>query len=428
MALNTQLDGNILGIDIGTSGIRAAIVSPQNDLLHSAHVDMPFPQRSGENSEQSPEIWQTALTHLLTKLSKETELSLVRHIVADATSSTVLLIDENLIPVTSALMYDDSRSKKQAEIIKTVAADNTGAQGATSTLAKVMWLEESHTSKKNYRIYHQIDWLNSFFTQTLVPTDANNALKLGYDVMTRCWPDWVANLLQTSLPKVVMPGSVIGTISPSVAEQYYLSSKVTIHAGTTDSIAAFLASGANQMGDATTSLGSTLSLKLLSKTPVFSPSQGVYSHMLGHSWLVGGASNTGGAVLLKHFSIDQIIDLLEDIDCHTETALNYYPLASQGERFPICDSHMQPKISPRPEQDGEFLKGLIEGLVAVEKLGYQTLEDLGASKVKKVYATGGGTKNTVWMKIREKNLGYKTPKAAYIDAAFGVTQLLIKQF
>lgn len=432
MAFNTKLEGSILGIDLGTSGIRAVIISPQNTLLYEVQVDMPFPKRDNNISQQDTAIWQNTLDTLLTKLHEEAELSAVRHIIADATSSTVLLIDNKFVPLTPALMYDDTRASKQAEQIKTYATTGTAAQGASSTLAKVMWLEESISVNTNrpeqYFICHQIDWLNSFFTQKIVPTDANNALKLGYDINNRCWPEWVKASVITPLPEVAMPGSHIGTVSSLIAEKFNFHPDTQVHAGTTDSIAAFLASGASQVGDATTSLGSTLSLKLLSDKPIFSPVHGIYSHILGNLWLIGGASNSGGAVLLKYFSLDQIITLLDEININEPTNLNYYPLISKGERFPIADSHLKPKVSPRPTLDSAFLHALLEGLVSVEKLGYVTLENLGATKINRIYAVGGGTKNRIWMELRKQNLGYKTKKAAHIDAAFGVTQLLVKAF
>lgn len=78
-------------------------------------------------------------------------------------------------------------------------------------------------------------------------------------------------------------------------------------AGSSDSIAAFLASGAEAPGMAVSSLGSTLAIKLISKTRVDDSSQGIYSHRLGDVWLVGGASNVGCAVLRKEgFSNDEL--------------------------------------------------------------------------------------------------------------------------
>lgn len=55
----------------------------------------------------------------------------------------------------------------------------------------------------------------------------------------------------------------------------------SVHAGTTDAIAAFLASGVATAGQAVSSLGSTLAIKLLSDAPVDDSRYGVYSHRLG---------------------------------------------------------------------------------------------------------------------------------------------------
>ena len=99
--------------------------------------------------------------------------------------------------------------------------------------------------------------------------------------------------------------------------------------GTTDSIAAFLAAGASEVGDAVSSLGSTLAIKLLSSIPVDDSSTGVYSHRLGDQWLVGGASNAGCAVLREQdFSADELAALSEEIDPTTEPPhTDYYPLS-----------------------------------------------------------------------------------------------------
>lgn len=92
-----------------------------------------------------------------------------------------------------------------------------------------------------------------------------------------------------------------------------------------------------------TSLGSTLAIKLLSTTRIEDARFGVYSHRLDDKWLVGGASNTGGAVLRQLFSDDQLENLSMQIDPMEASPLDYYPLPTQGERFPISD----PKMAPR---------------------------------------------------------------------------------
>lgn len=85
----------------------------------------------------------------------------------------------------------------------------------------------------------------------------------------------------------------------------------------------------------------------------------------------GGASNTGGAVLKQYFSSAQLAELSEHIDASVPSALDYYPLTTPGERFPINDPNLQPRLMPRPDNDAEFLHGLLEGVARVEAQAYQ---------------------------------------------------------
>jgi D-ribulokinase len=198
---------------------------------------------------------------------------------------------------------------------------------------------------------------------------------------------------------------------------------VEIVTGTTDGCAAFLASGANAAGDGATSLGTTLTLKLLSATPVFAPQYGIYSHRIGDQWLAGGASNTGGAVLRQFFSAEDIARLTPLMDANVPTGLDYYPLPKMGERFPINDPDLSPKISPRPAEDHVFLQGLLEGIAEVEALGYRRLAELGASPLRSIRSAGGGAGNDVWTAIRLKKLGVPSLPSVSEHAAMGTARL-----
>lgn len=92
-------------------------------------------------------------------------------------------------------------------------------------------------------------------------------------------------------------------------------------------------------------MGSTLAIKLLSTTRVDDARFGVYSHRLDDEWLVGGASNTGGAVLRQLFTDEQLEELSKEIDPSVPSPLDYYPLPKKGERFPVSDPDMMPRCS-----------------------------------------------------------------------------------
>jgi sugar (pentulose or hexulose) kinase len=194
-------------------------------------------------------------------------------------------------------------------------------------------------------------------------------------------------------------------------------------AGTTDSIAAFLASGARSPGEAVTSLGSTLVLKLLSRTRVEDTRYGIYSHRLGDLWLTGGASNTGGAVLRQFFTDAQLESLSCQINLEKESQLDYYPLVKAGDRFPINDPQLPPRLEPRPDNPVKFLHGLLESIAKIEVQGYNLLQGLGATHLSRVYTAGGGAANSSWTAIRARYLKVPLVMPAHTAAAYGTALL-----
>jgi hypothetical protein len=114
-------------------------------------------------------------------------------------------------------------------------------------------------------------------------TDWNNSLKLGFDNRCLRYPErLICHPCGHLLPsRVLEPGQDISPISASAASSTGLPRTCIVAAGTTDSIAAFIGSGASKTGHAVTSLGSTLAIKLLSEEPVVVESSGIYSHRLG---------------------------------------------------------------------------------------------------------------------------------------------------
>jgi xylulokinase len=347
----------------------------------------------------------------------------IKAIAIDGTSSTVLLCDAAGNPIDAPLLYNDARGVAVLDRLQAIAPPNHTVLSATSSLAKLLWwLDEGKTGY----FLHQADWLAFLLHGQLGISDYHNALKLGYDVEQLCYPAWLTRLsLVELLPKVLVPGMPVGEVTPQIRERFGLR-RCVVCAGTTDSIAAFLASGARSPGEAVTSLGSTLVLKLLSHTRVEDSRAGIYSHRLGDLWLTGGASNTGGAVLRQFFTDAQLESLSREIDAEKESQLDYYPLVKPGDRFPINDPQLSPRLEPRPENPVQFLHGLLESMARIEARGYQLLQELGATRLTRVYTAGGGAKNSVWNQIRARHLGVSVMPSVNASAAYGTALLALR--
>lgn len=321
-------------------------------------------------------------------------------------------------------MYNDNRAVAQAGRIAAVAPRECAAHGTGAGLAKVLWLLEQH-ELADARIHTQADWLGGMLSGRFDVSDANNVLKLGYDPLHRRWPEWLETLgiRRGMLPQVVDPGTPVATLRPELAARWGLPGGVMLCAGTTDSTAAFIASGASRPGEAVTSLGSTLVLKVIAENPVFAPEYGIYSQPLGRHWLVGGGSNSGGAVLRQFFSDEQMAALTPRLAPERPSGLDYYPLPAPGERFPVNDPQLAPRLTPRPADELQFFQGLLEGIARIEKQGYDKLAELGAPYPLSVRSNGGGAHNEPWRRIRERLLGVPLLDAEQQEACYGAARL-----
>jgi D-ribulokinase len=402
-----------LGIDFGTSGARSVVIDNDRNIQWSDALSWTDTQKSLEL------VWQQTLFQLIDRLPLPLKKNIGR-IAIDGTSSTVLLCDATGQVIGEPLLYNDDRGKIGLEQLQLIAPHQHSVISATSSLSKLLWYAHQPYWPDAHYFLHQADWLAFLLHGQLGVSDYHNALKLGYDVVNLGYPAWLEDQPYFHLlPQVLTPGQPVGQVTAAVAQQGGLSTACWVCAGTTDSIAAFAAAGATQPGQAVTSLGSTLVLKLWSRQPIDQAQYGIYSHRWGDQWLVGGASNTGGAVLRHFFSDRQLMELSQSLDPQIPSDLDYYPLLRSGERFPVNDADLPPRLTPRPSSDAAFLAGLLTGMARIEAQGYQLLQQLGASSLTAVYTAGGGAQNLVWEKIRQRILSVPLLTASHQEAAYG---------
>jgi sugar (pentulose or hexulose) kinase len=415
-------DSFFLGIDLGTSGVRCVGLNQHNETVAMAMRS--FANRGAD--PRNPSAWAMLVDQAMLEVLASIDRDKVRGIAVDGTSGTMLAVDEIGNPVASPLMYDDPVADPGVlERILAAAPRDSAALGATSGLAKALVLQEAAGAA---HLLHQADWIAARLSGRWGVSDENNALKTGYDPVARRWGQWIAatGLRTRLLPGILPAGTPIAPITAAAAKSLGLGREVQIVSGTTDGCASFLATGASQIGDAVTALGSSLTLKILSDRPIFSPAHGIYSHRIAGGWLAGGASNTGGKVLAAFFDSDRLAALSERIDPVRPARLDYYPLLANGERFPIADPMMPPRLSPRPADDCEFLRELLAGIAAIEARGYACLTALGGPRLRSVRSVGGGARNPRWTQMREHLLDVPFLPVRSGEAAAGVARLAMQ--
>ena len=412
-----------LGIDVGTSGVRGIAIDSVGDVAAMVSAPLPTPVASDGGLRQEPQLWWAAVAEVIRDITASLRATSIRSLAVDGTSGTLLVTDARGTPLAPAGMYNDASAAHLSGRIKEVAPLESGAHGSTSPLARLLVLQAQHPEARH--ALHQADWIAARLTGRLGLSDDNNALKLGYDPVARCWPPWLDALAvrRELLPSVVAPGTPLGPVRAEIAAGLGLGADCMVVAGTTDGCASFLATGADAPGDGVTALGTTLTLKLMSPVPVFAPAHGVYSHRLGDRWLVGGASNSGGKALLRFFTTARMAELTPLLRPDRPTGLDWHPLPEPGERFPVADPALSFTPEPRPADDVQLFQGLLEGIANVEATAYRLLAKLGAPTLRTVRTVGGGAGNPAWTAIRARLLDVPMPPVLSLEPAYGTALL-----
>ena len=385
-------DPLVLGIDLGTSGVRVAVLNAQRDLLFSKAVGY-------RRGLEHPEDWVAGCSQLIQAIPSADRMHLAA-VAVDGTSGTLLACSHDGQPLGNALPYNLACP----EHLSTVAAlipKGGPAASASGSVARALRLTQQHPQPLLLR--HQADWISGWLMQNWRYGEEGNNLRLGWCLNENQWPEafqhqhWLE-----ALPEIRPSGTPLGTIAPALAEQLGLPEQLQVIAGTTDANAAVLTADAAD-DEGITVLGSTLVLKRFTDRRLANGA-GTSTHRVGGRWLAGGASNSGGAVLRQCFPGIDLAELSRQIDPDRDTGLQLRPLIGRGERFPVDAPEMEAVLSPRPVSDALYLHALLEGLSRIECQGWAKLTELGAPAPKRLVTLGGGARNPQWRRIRERFL------------------------
>lgn len=410
-----------LGVDFGTSGVRLALKDRAGDTLFEKGSSYP-------GQFEHPEAWRQGLIQLLLLVPSDLKLQ-IRAVALAGTSGTLLLCAEDgrLLPgvLGQALPYHQACEAQVPEVRRLLGGccPHPAAQASGSLARALDLLEKSRelVTAGPLLIRHQADWLMGWLLGHWRWGEEGNNLRLGWDLVGQ---RWLGSLSQapwsSALPDIVPSGSVLGPVVPEVAAALGFSTDCQVVAGTTDANAAVLAANPG-LEDGITVLGTTLVLKQVVPDPI--QGVGLSCHRVNGRWLVGGASNTGAAILSRYFSTAMLEEFSRQMDPDVSTGLELRPLLGRGERFPVDDPQLEPILDPRPVSDARFLQALLEGITAIEKQGWQRLQELGVPPITRIITLGGGARNSQWRRLRQRVLGLPILNRPYFSAARGMASL-----
>jgi len=424
-----------LGIDAGTGGVRCAASTIDGTIAVSvgeAFSDADAPVLPPGYHEQRPDAWWNALVRCLARLFQQVKPGDIAALSVDSTSGTVLFLDVSGVPLRPAIMYNDTRAGAQAGRANEAAGDFLDRHGyrfnSSFAIAKILWVKENEPEvfDKAAVVCHAADYLAGRLRGDFGFTDTSNALKTGCDLFCAEWPAWIENKLgipHDRLPRLLTPGQAAGSVSIAAARETGLAASTPIAAGCTDGTAGFLASGAASQGEWSSTLGTTLILRGISAGIVRDPQGRMYCHRHPDGfWLPGAACSIGGGCLPYYFAGRDLAELdrrAEDV----RTDIVCYPLVRRGERFPFINSDAQGFFSCEPPDDLQRYRACLEGVAFAERWALEVFGGLGADVSGAVYATGGGARSSLWLRIRASVLQKQIHVPARTGCEFGAAAL-----
>ncbi|MGV3503670.1 MAG: FGGY-family carbohydrate kinase [Adhaeribacter sp.] len=422
-----------IGIDIGTQGARVVLLDSAGNLAGSQEEAFPLSESSRE--EQDPHHWWAAtercLQHLLASLPGGISLEAVQAVSVTSTSGTVIPLDKGNQPLHAAIMYSDKRSAPQGKICRQAALAHhpQGYTGfnASSGLSKMLWFAQTFPEKASQigRWIHATDFIIGKLSGNYGITDYTNALKSGYDVQQLCWPAYIweeLGIRPNWLPRVVAPGTPIGQLQPALARAWGLPRQMQVVAGMTDGCASQVASGAVNLGDWNTTIGTTLVVKGVTRTELKDPQDRFYSHRHPEGyWMPGGASNTGADWVRQEFA-HNLSALSAQAATLSPSGLVAYPLRQEGERFPFVAPQAR-GFAPEGESEARRFVANLEGVAYLERYAFELVSQLSGEQVQAVYTAGGGSNSDVWLQIRSNVLNKPLYKMRHVSGAVGAAIL-----
>lgn len=431
-----------IGLDLGTSGVRALLVDDEGTALASADCGLAVSHPHPGWSEQDPSDWIAASRQALQTLHAEApdQMAQVRGIGLSGQMHGATLLDVDGAVLRPCILWNDTRSHIEAAQLD--AADGVRALSGNIvfpgfTAPKLHWVarHEPDVFARIAKVLLPKDYLTFWLTGRYVSEMSDSAGTSWLDVGKRAWSDRLleaGNMRRDQMPDVIEGSEVAGLIRDDLARELGLPADVQVVAGGGDNAAAACGVGALHEGDGFVSLGT--SGVLLAARDGFHPDPASAVHSFCHA--VPGRWYQMGVMLAATDSLNWLAEITGASPSELTSALSdlrapakvrFLPYLS-GERTPHNDSVVRGSFvgldiaTDRRDLTQAVLEGVSFGL----RDSLEALRGTGAT-MPHLLAIGGGTSSRYWVELLATVLGVplQLPAQGEFGAALGAARLAI---
>lgn len=435
--------GRLVGIDIGTSGIKCTLVALNGELVANASAEVSTDRPSPGWAEQHPDIWIHAVGTALAKLGQASGgfAGVVSVGVTAATHSAVLLNRAHR-PVRPAIMWTDRRSHRQSQNLERdhhalIMRVGLNRPTPTWTLPQLRWLAEHEPAalRETRHIIFVKDYIRWWLTGELAtdPIDASGSLLL--DPIRGEWAPELTSLVPIDddvLPSLIEPHARAGVVTPTAAEATGLPSGIPVACGTSDTAAEALAVGVRGTGDGVVKLATAGTVSLFDTCPYPDNRSLTYRYPLADLWYSCHATSSAAASLRwlrdivsttgRPADFGQLDALAAGVPAGADGAV-FLPFL-EGERSPHWDPDLRASFSGLQSSHGlaHLARAVMEG-VACSLRDCLDAAELLAGRADRLRLAGGGSRSAVWRGILATILERRLETTEHTDAAFGAAMI-----
>ncbi|ODT75322.1 MAG: xylulokinase [Pelagibacterium sp. SCN 64-44] len=432
-----------LGIDIGTSGVKALLIDEHGRALGEASAAAVEPVRPHPGwSEQNPSDWWQATLAAIDRLKDKhtAELAAVRGIGLSGHMHGATLLGKNDEVLRPCILWNDGRSAVECREMEAALpslrdiAGNIAMPGFTAP--KIAWVRkhEPEIYAKIAKVLLPKAYVRLLLTGEHVEDMSDAAGTLWLDVARRDWSDallGVTGLTREHMPRLVEGSAPSAQLKRELAQRWGMEGVVVVAGGAGDNAAAACGIGAIRPGEGFVSLGT--SGVLFVSNEKFSPNTEGAVHAFCHA--IPNTWHQMGVILSATDSLNWLSRITGQKQAELSGAAEaqfrgpgeaiFLPYLS-GERTPHNNADARGSFVGLSQSTdaAQLAQAVMEGVTFAMRDCQRVLADAGTS-INRLLAVGGGSKSPLWLKMLATNLDMEIalPEDGDFGGALGAARL-----